>query len=56
MTLPEKKNLAERLEDAEGSIKDAIEWLRDGGHLDVDTEGLANDAIQTIIKLRRACD
>lgn len=56
MSMPNEKNLVERLESAEATIKDAIQWLRDGELLDRETEDSANDAIQNVVKLRRACD
>jgi DNA-binding FadR family transcriptional regulator len=56
MSLHNEKNLAERLEDAEATVREAIQWLKDGGSLDEEAESSANDAIQTIKKLRRACD
>jgi DNA-binding FadR family transcriptional regulator len=56
MSFQDEKNLAERLEDAETTIREAIQWLRDGELLDRETEDSANDAIQKVVKLRRACD
>lgn len=56
MSLHEEKNLAERLDDAEASVREAVQWLKDGGSLDDEAESSANDAIQTIVMLRRACD
>lgn len=56
MSFQDEKNLAERLEDAEATIREAIQWLKDGSSLDEEDESSANDAVQTIVKLRRACD
>lgn len=37
-------------------MKEATQWLKDGGLLDEETESSANNILQTIVKLRQACD
>lgn len=51
-----EKNLAERLHSAESAIRDAIQWLKDSGQMDTEAEDAAKDAIQKVMKLRRAVD
>lgn len=56
MSRHSEKSIAERLDDAETAVRDAIQWLKDGGQSDEEVEKSASDSIQAIVMLRQACD
>lgn len=56
MSVLNEKNLAERLEEAESTIRDAIQWLKGNDQLDKEAEDAAKEAIQKVVILRRAVD